>query len=80
MRTNMYWYRVEFYESWDVENRLHVAYVLAPENAGDYCLHFFLYKQQLRGPITTDGNIQIEKVTCVEKTIVDDGQGLTNTK
>ena len=75
----MYWYRVEYRESWDVENRLHVAYVPAPEDASRDCIHFNLYKH-FRFPITTDAFIQIEKFAPVEKTVVDDTQGLTNTQ
>ena len=74
----MYWYRVEYYESWDVENRLHVAYVPAPDGASSDQIKFSLYKQ-FRFPITTDAFIQIEKFAPVEKTIVDE-QGLTNTR
>lgn len=76
----MYWYRIEFYESWDVENRLHVAYVAAPRNATTSALHFRLYEQRRPSIVASDENIQIKEITPVEKTIVDDEQGLTNTR
>lgn len=79
MHIDFCWYRVEYRESWDVENRLHVAYVSALEGASRDCIHFKMYKQ-FHFPISTDAYIQIEKFTPVEKTIVDDEQGLTNTK
>lgn len=75
----MYWYRVEYYESWDVENRLHVAYVPAPEGASLDRIKVSLYKQ-FRFPISSDAYVQIEKFAPVEKTVVDDTQGLTNTQ
>lgn len=71
MGENIYWYRVEFYESWDVENRLHVAYVSAPRNATASALHFRLY-EQYHFPIATDTNIQIKEITLVEKEVIDD--------
>lgn len=74
----MYWYRVEYYESWDVKNRLHVAYVPAPENASSDQIKSSLYRQ-FRFPIATDAYIMTEKFTPVEKTVVDE-QGLTTTK
>lgn len=76
----MYWYRVEFYESWDVENRLHVAYVSAPRNATTAALHFRLYEQRRPSIVASDENIQIKEIIPVESTIVDDEQGLTNTR
>lgn len=75
----MYWYRVEYRESWDVENRLHVAYVPAPENASLDRIKVSLYAQ-FRFPIATDAFVLAEKFTPVEKTVVDDAQGLTNTR
>lgn len=74
----MYWYRVEYRESWDVENRLHVAYVPAPEGASLDRIKVSLYKQ-FGFPISTDAFVLAENFTPVEKTIVDE-QGLTNTK
>lgn len=71
----MYWYRVEYRESfWDTENTLRrVAYISAPENATFDCIHFNMYSQ-LHFPITTDGSVFIEKFTPVEKTIVSDSE------
>lgn len=68
-----YWYRVEYRESWDVENRLHVAYVSAPEGASRDRIHFSMYKL-FRFPIATDAFIYIEKFTPVEKTVVSDSE------
>ena len=70
----MYWYRVEYRESfWDRENLLRVAYISAPENATFDCIHFNMYSQ-LHFPIATDGSIFIEKFTPVEMTIVSDSE------
>ena len=75
----MYWYRVEYRGSWDVTESLRVGYVTAPENASSDRIKVSLYKQ-FRFPISSDAYVQIEKFAPVEKTVVDDTQGLTNTQ
>ena len=79
MNVNFCWYRIEYRKSWDEDNRLHVAYVVAPKNASQSYIHFNMYKQ-FHFPISTDAYIQIEKCTPVEQSVVDDEYGLTNTK
>lgn len=69
----VYWYRVEYRESWDEENRLHIAYVPAPGGASRDCIHFNLY-ELFRFPVATDAFIQIEKFAPVEKTVVSDSE------
>lgn len=73
MDANFYWYRVEYRESWDIDNMLHVAYVVAPKDASQGYIHFTMYKQ-FHFPISTDAYIQIEKFAPVEKTIVSDSE------
>lgn len=73
MHIDFWWYRVEYRESWDVENRLRIAYVLAPEDASSDQIKMAMWRQ-FQLPISTDAFVQIERFAPVEKTVVSDSE------
>lgn len=73
MHIDFCWYRVEYHESWDAENRLRIAYVTAPEDASSDQIKMAMWRQ-FHLPISTDAFVQIEQFTPVEKTVVSDSE------